>query len=313
MKSITQLRDWIYPLPTRFAVDREANDIPATSGDDELNFVDGFPRVYSENPKGESPIGIGRYLLRKDFNSFGEMSSRESVFREAGGVHTFSSDAMDQAGGYPEGAMLSAYDGEYLAKVESTESKNKKAFIDAAGNIEPGVIDCFTTDTDDSDDAEKRVLWHSAGWIYGQEEGMFRLYLDFTRAKILPQGGGVISEDSLVVGILVSMTALQGNDSIDALTSLEHTTNISGTITNKGKCGEILGYTMLGWIEDSGVSFKQIPVVRATGGTGNYAMSFFAKAGSSFSGKGKANGIERDILWFAIPIKAEIRTAGEEE
>ena len=55
------------------------------------------------------------------------------------------------------------------------------------------------------------------------------------------------------------------------------------------------------------------PILRCSGGTGNYAMSFFAKAGSSLSGKGtvmKGTDIEmiRDILWVAIPIKAGITT-----
>ena len=308
MKSITQLRNWIYPLPTRFA--EEADNIPVASDDGKLNFTDGFPMVYSENPHGVSPTG--RYLLRKDFNSFGEMASREALFREAGGIHTFSPNAINNTGGYPEGAMLSAYDGEYLYKVESTERNNKKAFLDDDGAIKPGVIDCLTK-YDEEGDAEYRILWRSSGRVFGLEEEKFRLYLDFTRINILPQGGGIISEDSLVLGILIAMVGLKGGGaSIDDLTPLSHTTPMSGTIINKGKCGDIVGEIILPWIKEGKLDFKGVPILRCSGGTGNYAMSFFAKAGTSFSGKGTAMDISRDILWVAIPIKAGITTDEEE-
>lgn len=347
MQSIAQLRNMLVALPSRFA--RASDDAPAGKTDERMNFEEGFPLAYSCDPEESdssesdaSEVIEGRYLLRDDFNRFGEMSSRESMFKETGGVHTFSQDTAKAAGGYPERALLSAYDGVYLAKVESTESGNNKAFTDPeTDEVVPGVIDCAVKDDDDSDpNAEERVLWRTAGWVYGVNEGLFNLELDYTRTQILPPEGGVIAADSVVIGIDVAILTGYGNSSYSVLPPTSYETHITSQqttnplkFTNKGHTGCLLGYIYIPWITELSNGsllpfFKQVPCMRVTGGTGNYALSFFAKGGTQFSGMRHAYVGKEDVLnkaiytdrffdpyinWIAIPFKPVVRTGEEEE
>lgn len=347
MRTIEELRSKIIPLPSRFALaaDGEGAISPPRGREDGMTFEDGFPIAYSKDPKGESPTG--EYIQRNDMNRLGEIASREALFKEAGGVHTYLRQVSDDANGYPKGAILDAYDGIFLGKVESTESGVRKPFAedeDSDGDIPlviPNVIDCPVKDDDDSSDDElpERVLWKSVDWIYGAEEGLFHLDLDYTRAQILPREGGVVKEDSLVVGIDVAEVSVTGSLSptdIPPLTydttikSADGTKSISWSIMNKGHEGNIIGALMIPWVTVAGkgynIRFKEVPVITATGGTGNYALSFFAKAGTFFTGQNHIymNGI--DILrhpdatdknfdpyinWVAIPFKKIIRTLEE--
>lgn len=348
MRTIEELRSKLIPLPTRFAEAAEGEGAisPPEGNEESMTFEEGFPRAYSESPSAESPTG--KYIQRNDINRFGEIASREAVFKEAGGVHTYLKKVSDDAGGYPQGAILNAYDGVFLGKVESTEKGVRKAFAKSESGDEgiplviPNVIDCPVKDDDDAqgDALPQRVLWKSVDWIYGTAEGLFHLDLDYTRAQILPPAGGVIRDDSLVVGIDVAVVGAEGNYTPTAAPPLTYDTTIispdgseslNWRITNKGHEGSFLGYLLFPWITASeeggyGITFKKLPIIRVTGGTGNYALSFFAKAGTYFSGENHIFVGGTDILrhpdavdknfdpyinWVAIPFKTTIRTLEE--
>lgn len=325
MRTLEQLRKQVLPLPSLFAKSATgSDDISAT-----LDYENGFDRSFSS-----SISGGGKYLLRNDFNRVGEIASRESHFKQAGGIHTFSEKVSEGFDGYPEGAMLSAYDGIAISKVESTESNNTKPFVDDAGNIIPNVIDCPVIKDDEKYDDEvyPRVLWKSVDRVYGTEEGMFSLTLDYTRAKRLSDGD-IIEEDSLVIGERVALIVVKQNVSVNAMLPMSHNTTIStgdavyqlkqnGTayITNKGKCGDAVGYFIVYTLGGNAgaIQLKEnhCPVVRVTGGTGNYHLSFFAKAGYSFSGSlhtYTVSGVDilqgdKTIIWTAIPIVPSVVT-----
>lgn len=348
MRTIGELRSKIIPLPSRFANAAEAaSAISQPEGSEgEMNFEDGFPVAYSENPQAESPKG--KYIQRNDMNRFGEIASREALFREAGGIHTYLKKVSQDASGYPKGAVLNAYDGTFLGKVESTESGVCKAFADEERGgdgiplVIPNVIDCPVKDDDDSqgDALPARVLWKSVDWIYGTVEGLFHLDLDYTRAQILPREGGVIQEDSMVIGMDVAVvTGIECSDpeGIPPITfdttirSADGSGGIAWKITNKGHEGNCIGSLVIPWVGVSAeggyiINVKKIPVIRATGGTGNYALTFFAKAGTYFSGQNHIYKGGMDILrhpdavdknfdpyinWVAIPFKKTIRTLEE--
>lgn len=337
MQTLEELRSKISVLPSLFAGESGAIS-PAEGESPNMNFGDGFPIAYSQNPQSDAQ---GRYIQRNDFNRFGEIASREALFKECGGVHTFSQKVSQYFKGYPQDAVLTAYDGTYLAKVESTESANTKPFYDEERKtLIPNVIDCPVTDDDDSEGTPSRVLWKSVGWIYGAEEGLFHLDLDYTRLKMLSPSGGIIDEDSLVIGMdcaIITGESAKTAASVKALLPISYETHIvdtagngvNWTMTNKGKCGVTMGHFPILWFTTAttfGVEFK-LPYIGVTGGTGNYALSFFAKAGSTFSGQHHIYKDRIDILshpefndkyydqyinWVAIPIKATVRASGEE-
>jgi len=349
MRTISELRGKIAAIPSLFAAGADSGAISGSEGSpDGMNFTNGFPRAYSQDPG--SPVSDGRYIQRNDVNRFGEIASREAVFRESGGIHTFQRKVADDFSGYPKSAILSAYDGLYLDKVESTENGNKKAFAEYSSAdadqeeiplVIPDVIDCPVNDDDDSSSDEafpKRVLWKSVGYVYGSAEGLFHLELDYTRARKLTDGD-VITEDSLVVGYdLTFMTAVgSGSESAGLLWPMTYETRISNEdgnsvlwyINNKGRCGSVSGYypyIYVALINGKVVfGFLYCPVIWSTGGTGNFALSFFAKKGTSFSGishiyaqkiDGKPvessdmlmykdsedDNFDRYVNWVAIPI-----------
>ena len=349
MRTIEELRSKLIPLPSRFAEEAEGDvAISKPEGDEGgMTFEDGFPAAYSESPKAESPKG--KYVQRNDMNRLGEIASREALFKEAGGIHTYLKKVADDASGYPRGAILNAYDGTYLGKVESTESGVRKAFADDESHeaiplVIPNVIDCPVKDDDDSqeDALPERVLWKSVNWIYGAEEGLFHLDLDYTRAQILPREGGIIQDDSLVVGVDVAVVSVLGNYAPTAIPPLTYDTtirsadgteNINWSIKNKGHEGNVIGSLLIPWVGVSSeggynIKPKEIPVIKATGGTGNYALSFFAKAGTFFTGQNHIyledgtidllrhpDAVDKNfdpyINWVAIPFKTTIRTLEE--
>ena len=320
MRTLEDLNKLIYPLPSLFAAqyseaDDDQNISPIDGREGEMDFDGGFSEKYSQNPPD------GEYLQRNDFNRFGEFSTRESHFKQSGGVHTFAQQVSEDASGYPEGSVLTAYDGLYLSLVESTEAANTKAFYDETNNrIVPYVIDC-PVKKDVSDPLPARVLWRTVNYVYGIGTGLFSLKLDYTRATPL-KPGDKITVDSFVVGDKIAYIRYDVSSLIDQpIYPLTHTTTIANNenrlslenITNKGKCGFVFDYLPgFNW-----------PCVQKQGGCGIYQLSFFAKAGSVFSGEvsmynGKKNILanvdpqKRAIEWTAIPIIPVVDSTTEE-
>lgn len=307
MRNLEELREKIYPIPSLFAKDAvESND-----GTPSLDYAYGF-----------KPVSQQTYIERKEVNKFGELCSLESHYMQAGGVHSYSTPISNDFGGYPDRCLLYAYDGKYLHKVESTEGGNTKPFIDNAGNVMPNVIDCPVTKPNDTNPIP-RILWKSVGNVFGITEGLFSLHLDYSKAQYLPQGS-IITSDSFVIGFQIVVPDFRRsgkNYSPSVLPSLESSTTIDSytlRLSNKGRCGSIIGTFPYMWTAIIGgqivIGIEAFPIPVVGGGSGNYALYFFAKAGTSFSGiVMTAQGTPSDIKWVAIPIQPMVRESESTE
>lgn len=300
MRTLADLRRAIYAIPSEFAVNAssEAKSDFANSESDETNYTHGFPSVYAQDPNNDN----GKYILRNDMNTLGQMASRELIFKEAGGVHTYDAAVKDSLSGYPEGALLTAYDGDYLSLVESQVSANTEAFL-------------TESDTTDYTKINATQAWKFVNWIGGLEESQFSLELNYSAIRQIADGE-LIQQDSLVVGTISAFVttpqpAQAGVYNVEDSKPLSHTTTIvspdgnkSISITNKGKCGFALGsmYYLLYSRE------YLLPVCSYTGGTGNYYFATFAKAGSTFSASLAIGEMTQTAkpYWFAIPIITKV-------
>lgn len=322
MRTLEELRKTVIPLPSRFAGSVTGDDNISPS----LDFENGFTRDYSTKYSSG-----GKYLQRNDFNKLGETSTREPLFKQAGGWHTFANGVGSSStyGGYPSNSMLLSFDGDYAKRVESTEESNTKPFAATKSGVPyiaeiPDVIDCLVKKPSESSNPNilARVLWRTAGRIYGVPEGLLTLKFDYTRAQHLASGD-VVKEDSIVIGTYIGFFVYRQNLTVASMLPITHTTRISDgegthtkTTTNKGRCGDAVGFIYLaGWNPP-----RELPVPKVTGGTGNYSMCYFAKAGTSFSGTVKIYNQagediladNKDIQWTAIPIVPSIVTEEED-
>lgn len=288
MKNLIELRAKISPIPSLFA--RDASDISSPEGRaGKMDFENGFSKDFA------SKESVGEYLQRNDFNRFGEIASREIHFKEAGGAHTYSQSVSDSLHGYPDNGVLVAFDGKMLTQVESQIQGNTVAFLDSNDNIIPHIIDCLVTVPSG---AEKKVVWKTASRIYGIEEGLFSLSFDFTRISKL-DNGSVIDEDALIIGtddVLIN-GSLKRRSFFTSLTTPDGT--FSETIASKGKSGDQYGYYPYPVLGD-------FPTFFSIAGSTNYFMSFFAKKGSTFTGR--ILEVENTkVTWYAIPVKPIIK------
>lgn len=321
MRTLKELKDYLTVIPKPFASDAAVGGVSdfVNAASDETNFDHGFPQDYSRDPNTQD----GKWILRSDMNALGQMASKEAFFKEAGGVHTYDEDIPKASVGYPEGAVLTSFDGEYLALVESQERANHKSFIDEDERTDYSVVNGEVKY--DGERKNPRVLWKTVNWIGGLEDGAFRLYLNYSDAHQINENTQ-IKQDSLVIGTYVYFVSLPKPElsggmlpvtyDIDATSfPLYHETNITApnsqsehmiATTNKGRFGDALG---AGVYITGNFHFHAIPVVSYTGGTGNYYFSFFAKAGSSISTIVRINGeviSSKKPYWYAIPIEAKV-------
>lgn len=248
MKNLEVLRQQIFPIPFYFAVDAEESDSDIAEDfdsdeSDAITLSEGFKEVFSENPKMG---GGGKYLLRADMNRIGEMSTREKLFRDSGGIHTFNQDVSDKFIGYPEKAVLSYDDGKYVKLVESQEPENTKSFLDDATSK---VIDAMCQK--DENDTIPRFLWLTASHLYGASEGLFKIGADFTRckqAKIASNGNSCslrTDEDSFVfIGASLYSKSNEETTSSDGVNNSvdnpKFSISIDGqdiSLSNKGRAG----------------------------------------------------------------------------
>lgn len=337
MRTLEDLKAALNAIPCPFADEAsdavsEFNNTTAAT----TNYNEGFPAAYSKDPNA-SGDAKGKYLLRNDMNAFGQMATKELFFKEAGGVHTYDAAVASKFEGYPEKAVLGAYDGEYLALVESQVLGNVRKFVDDNGLTDYGVVNCEVANSDasDSDDGKpKSVLWKTANWISGLDDSLFHIEVNYSALHKI-EDGDIIEQDSLVIGTAALFLSKPKQEDvviwpISAANPIKHKTLISAPgqatkeieITNKGKCGDALGSII--YINDTSLAFHYIPVCSFTGGTGNYFLAAFAKANTTFSttlygGETRYGGtwdetdgtvdyFELDVkpYWFAIPIEIRV-------
>lgn len=94
-----------------------------TISGDKVNFVDGFPSVYS------SPISQGGKLMsRGEMNAIGHLASVNEYYRRCGGINTFDPELAMKIGGYPRGAVLEIIEDLDYHKVISLVDNNMVDF-----------------------------------------------------------------------------------------------------------------------------------------------------------------------------------------
>lgn len=113
-------------FPTPFAgKDANATEIPITSGSAPITVADGFGSAYNV-PKSQG----GRYISRNDMNGVLKLATRDTSFRQCGGLYTFDETLCGMIGGYAKGAVLSFFDDDgILHFVRSLVDHNTYNFV----------------------------------------------------------------------------------------------------------------------------------------------------------------------------------------
>lgn len=94
-----------------------------TIAGDTLNFVDGFPSIYS-SPK----VLGGKSVTRGDINALGYLASVNEFYHRCGGLNTFDPELAMKIGGYPRGAVLEIIEDMDYHKVISLVDDNMVDF-----------------------------------------------------------------------------------------------------------------------------------------------------------------------------------------
>lgn len=108
-----------------------------TIAGDNLNFVDGFPSVYS-SPQSQG----GKPVTRADVNAIGHLASVNEYYYRCGGLNTFDPELAIKIGGYPRGAVLEGIVGLDYFRVVSLNDDNMVDFTGQASEdqVSRGVI-----------------------------------------------------------------------------------------------------------------------------------------------------------------------------
>lgn len=113
----------IMPCPFAGGSGAALATIPGDVTENEVNFTQGFPDVYS-SPKSNG----GKYVKRSELNAIGNMGTKNDFYCMCGGINTFNPDFAQKIGGYPKGAILDYFDGINFSKVISTVGNNMVDF-----------------------------------------------------------------------------------------------------------------------------------------------------------------------------------------
>lgn len=312
MKTLSQLEEILTAIPYPFAQKAEASEkTGADTGTDNLpesgdtaNFEDGFPHQYSENPST-----TGLYLLRKDMNRIGEMSTRELMFKQVGMSHTYNANVAAKSAGYPRLSMLEYDDNICIKKVESQTVANDVDF-----NDNPAVIDAYTS----SGSSGRAIYWKTVNRIYGIEEDLLHVTVDFSRqvaTEFSRTPSLTISDDALIT---VSGFSGEEDTVSDAKTLSITITNPNNNnpttiaVPNIGKTG----MEQSAWPVILVNRVWMAPFFLSLNGYAGYYVSFFAKANSKIS-VSLSEGATASSLWAmqisASPILFKIINLEEKE
>lgn len=307
MTSIEELREKIFAVPQTFASGAGSGEVATfpTEGSDTdtfTSFQNGFPQRFAKDPTTAS----GAYILRTDMNKFGELATSELHYKEAGAKHKFEDDLKNSIYGYPLMCLFGHYDGEYLKSIESQVKENRMNFTTT-----PLCIDNLAAIGTSS---EKKVYWRTANKIYGLDEDLFRIEVDYSRVDKL-QSGTELAEDSLIV---IGDYGYPGESKTitPAAASLILTIgSTTFTLQNKGKCGIRVkqGKPNKKWNEEVLIQ-NNIPYPDQMCGYGNSTLVFYAKAGTSVSYKFSDGQTQKSgTNVFAFPVKLGVGKATDND
>jgi hypothetical protein len=112
-------------MPQPFAHGGTITEIGVTQDANSINFIDGFPSVYSA-PKSNN----GKFVTRGEINAIGNLASRNDFHRRCGGLNTFDPSFASAIGGYPRGAILQLFERGTIFYVESLVDNNLINFLE---------------------------------------------------------------------------------------------------------------------------------------------------------------------------------------
>jgi hypothetical protein len=112
-------------MPQPFAHGGTITEIGVTQDANSINFIDGFPSVYSA-PKSNN----GKFVTRGEINAIGNLASRNDFHRRCGGLNTFDPSFASAIGGYPRGAILQLFERGTIFYVESLVDNNLMNFLE---------------------------------------------------------------------------------------------------------------------------------------------------------------------------------------
>lgn len=112
-------------MPQPFAHGGTIAEIGATQDANSINFIDGFPSIYSA-PKSNN----GKFVTRGEMNAIGNLASRNNFHYRCGGLNTFDPSFASAIGGYPKGAILQLFERGTIFYVESLVDNNLINFLE---------------------------------------------------------------------------------------------------------------------------------------------------------------------------------------
>lgn len=244
-------------------------------------------------------------ILRKDMNKFGELATAELHFKEAGMKHEFRTDLLNSIVGYPLLCLFGHFDGEYLKHIESQSRDNTVNFTK-----KPLCIDNYVAATVGG---EKKIHWKTADKIYGLDEDLFRLEVDYSRVDKL-QPTDALKENSLIA---IGDYGYPGEDATITPTRAKLTLTVGDQtieFENKGKCGIKVVEEPINDQKQEVVITGNVPYPKEMCGYGNSTVVFYAKKGTAVSYKfddGQADSAGTNVFAFPVILKVG-KTSGEE-
>lgn len=242
-------------------------------------------------------------VLRKDMNKVGELATAELHFKEAGMNHKFQADLLNSIVGYPLLCLFGYFDGEYLKHIESQSRDNAVNFT-----ANPLCIDNYVAATVGG---EKKIYWKTVDKIYGLDEDLFRLEVDYSRVDKL-QPTDTLKEDSLIV---IGDYGYPGEGSVITPASASLTLTVGDQtieFDNKGRCGIKIGNVSI--TESDIVIDDSVPYPEEMCGYGNSTVVFYAKKGTAVSYKfddGQADSAGTNVFAFPVILKVGKTSGGE--
>ena len=200
---------------------------------------------------------------------------------------------------YPFQCLFGHFDGKYIKHIESQSSDNAVNFT-----ANPLCIDNYVAATVGG---EKKIYWRTADKIYGLDEDLFRLEVDYSRVDKL-QPTDTLKEDSLIV---IGDYGYPGEGSVITPASASLTLTVGDQtieFDNKGRCGIKIGN--VGITEGDIVIDGSVPYPDEMCGYGNSTVVFYAKKGTAVSYKFNDGHTDSDgTNVFAFPVILKVGKA----
>lgn len=203
---------------------------------------------------------------------------------------------------YPFQCLFGHFDGKYIKHIESQSRDNAVNFT-----ANPLCIDNYVAETAGG---EKKVFWKTVDKIYGLDEDLFRLEVDYSRVDKL-QPTDTLKEDSLIV---IGDYGYPGEGSVITPASASLTLTVGDQtieFDNKGRCGIKIGN--VGITEGDIVIDGSVPYPDEMCGYGNSTVVFYAKKGTAVSYKfndGHADSDGTNVFAFPVILKVGKASGG---